>query len=103
MSKENPLDINLHTGIKKISVNTLFRNPLDMSDRNVIKDFVSKKIGNRELEIGTRIEMEHTNSKTIAKKIAKDHLKEFPKYYTKGLIPMEKRLRKTKGGKNIWK
>ena len=35
-----------------------------------------------------------------AKKIATDHIKEFPCYYSKGLIPMEARLKKQmKGGK----
>ena len=32
--------------------------------------------------------------KSVAKKIATDHLCEFPKYYSKGLIPMEKKLKK---------
>ena len=36
-----------------------------------------------QLEIGTKAEMEHTSDKTMAKEIAKDHLKEDPKYYTK--------------------
>lgn len=59
----------------------------------------------KELKIGTKIELEHTKSKRVAEKIAKDHLKEFPQYYTKGIIPLEKKLRKlqinkkTKGGK----
>lgn len=35
------------------------------------------------LEKGTKVEMEHTNSKLIAMKIALDHLKEDPKYYDK--------------------
>lgn len=53
-----------------------------------------KKINQRELKIGTKIELEHTKSKRVAKKIATDHLLEFPKYYSKGLIPMEKKLRR---------
>lgn len=36
-----------------------------------------------QLKIGIGIEMEHTNSKTIAKEIAKDHLSEDPNYYKK--------------------
>ena len=51
-------------------------------------------ISKKELKLGTKIEMEHTRSKRIAKKIACDHLREFPKYYSKGLIPMERRLKK---------
>ncbi len=56
------------------------------------------------MKIGTKIEMEHTKSKRIAEKITKDHLREFPNYYTKGLIPMERKFKrlskkKRKGGK----
>jgi len=42
------------------------------------------------------MEMEHTKSKSIAERIAKQHLCEFPHYYSKGLIPMEKRLKRGK-------
>lgn len=48
----------------------------------------------KELRLGVPIEMEHTRSKTIAARIAKQHLCEFPNYYSKGLIPMEARLKK---------
>lgn len=37
----------------------------------------------KELEKGADTEKEHTSSKEEAKKIAKDHLVEDPKYYTK--------------------
>lgn len=53
----------------------------------------------KEMKIGQRIEMEHTSNPKIARKIASDHLKEFSCYYSKGLIPLEKRLRLMKGGK----
>ena len=48
----------------------------------------------KELKIGSRIEMEHTKSKRLAMKIAKDHLREFPNYYTRGLLPMERKLKR---------
>jgi len=54
------------------------------------------KINKKELRLGIPIEMEHTNSRAVAKKIASDHLCEFKNYYSKGLIPMEKRLKKIK-------
>ena len=53
----------------------------------------------KELEIGTKIEMEHSKlfpkhlQKQMAKEIAKNHIDEFPCYYSKGLIPMEKKLK----------
>jgi len=60
----------------------------------------------RELIIGTRIEMEHARlfpkavQRKMARKIAQDHIKEFPQYYSKGLIPMEKKLKKNQKGGN---
>ena len=36
-----------------------------------------------QLKMGITTELEHTNSKRIAKMIAKAHLTEFPNYYTK--------------------
>jgi len=37
----------------------------------------------RQLSIGIKTEMEHTYSRSVAKKIAKAHLHENPRYYTK--------------------
>lgn len=37
----------------------------------------------RELEMGIKVEMEHTNNEDVAKIIAKDHLTEFPDYYNR--------------------
>jgi hypothetical protein len=62
----------------------------------MIKIPKNHKFDKKELTIGTKIELEHTNSKSKAKLIAKQHLVEFPKYYSKGLIPMEKKLEKLK-------
>jgi hypothetical protein len=39
------------------------------------------KFNRRQLHIGTLVEMEHTNDKSIAKQIAKAHLTESGKYY----------------------
>ena len=47
----------------------------------------------KQLKIGIKIEHEHTNDKFLAKQIAKDHLAEFPDYYTY-LVAMEKRMAK---------
>lgn len=44
-----------------------------------------------ELEMGINIEMEHTRNPLIAKRIAMDHLAEFPTYYT-ALEEMENKL-----------
>ena len=54
------------------------------------------KISNKELNIGIPIEMEHTTSRKKAKHIASQHLCEFSNYYSRGLIPMERRLARNK-------
>jgi hypothetical protein len=59
----------------------------------------------KEIRKGIKIEMEHAHlfpkpmQLAMAKKISTDHVNEFSCYYTKGLIPLEKRLKKQKGGK----
>jgi hypothetical protein len=56
----------------------------------------------KEIKKGIAIEMEHAHlfpkkiQLKMAKKISTDHVSEFPCYYTKGLIPMEKKLKKLK-------
>lgn len=46
-----------------------------------------------ELTKGIKTEMEHTNDKKVAKRIAKHHLDEHPNYY-KALKKMELKLKK---------
>ena len=48
----------------------------------------------RQLQIGTKHEMEHTTSKKVARRIAMDHLREDPKYYSH----LERMERKVKRG-----
>lgn len=52
------------------------------------KKFTEKDADKKELEMGTKAEMEHTKNKAIAKRIALDHLAELPDYYTR-LTKME--------------
>ena len=53
----------------------------------------------KELEIGKKIELEHAHNfpknlrNKVAEEIARDHINEYNCYYTKGLIPMEKKLK----------
>lgn len=52
---------------------------------------------NKEIEVGTKIEMEHTKDESMAKEIAMDHIAEFPDYYTNkkyGVKASEKGLEK---------
>lgn len=62
----------------------------------MIKIPLGKKFSKKELALGIPVELEHTTSKKKAAYIAKQHLTEFPNYYSKGLIPMERRLRRMK-------
>lgn len=62
----------------------------------MIKITKACKFNKKELKLGIAIEHEHSKSRRVATRIAKQHLCEFPHYYTKGLIPMEKRLWKVR-------
>lgn len=62
--------------------------PGGSADGKSLKDVSSKhkidiKKLEKELELGIKDEMEHTNDKKIAKEIAIDHLWKVPNYYTK--------------------
>jgi len=52
------------------------------------KHGVSEDVIKQQLEMGMRVETEHTDDLAVAKKIAMDHLNEDPHYYTK-LAKME--------------
>ena len=55
----------------------------DMTAKDLAKKHnVSVKDIEKEIEVGTEIEMEHTDSKKMAREIAMDHIAEFPDYYT---------------------
>lgn len=47
------------------------------------KHNVSLEELNKELQLGIEVEKEHTNDETLANEIARDHLNEFPDYYTR--------------------
>lgn len=52
------------------------------------------RFSKKELKVGAKIELEHTTNPRKARFIAMQHLTEFPNYYTRGLLPMEKKLTK---------
>jgi len=54
-----------------------------------------KRYSKAQLKMGIPIEKEHTHSTTRARRIAQQHLIEFPGYYT-ALVAMEKRLKAKK-------
>ena len=49
----------------------------------------------KQLAIGTKVELEHTGDRGVAREIAMDHLAEFPDYYVE-LAKMEHKLEKAK-------
>jgi len=51
-----------------------------------------------QLKIGTKLEMEHTKSKKVARRIAEDHLREYSNYYEE-LPKFEARLKRMKVNK----
>lgn len=72
-------------GIKEEKINQLAYALLSgllkiVGKNNAVPD---SEFDKKQLEMGTKIEMEHTDNKLIAKMIAKDHLTEFPDYYTR--------------------
>lgn len=70
------------------------------------KHKVSEDDIKKEISIGTKIEMEHTDDKEEAKKIAIDHILEIPDYYTDseyGIIAIEDKQRKSKKSLRISK
>lgn len=58
--------------------------PGGRADNRSINDFDSKQI-----EIGRKVELEHTDDDKLAVEIAMDHLSEIPDYYTR-LLKLEK-------------
>jgi hypothetical protein len=59
-----------------------------LADKLSVKD-IAEKFGvtttkiERELNMGIKVELEHTKDKAVAKDIAMDHLAEMPDYYTR--------------------
>jgi hypothetical protein len=52
-----------------------------------------KEVNAKELEMGIKVEHEHTTSAALARRIALDHLSEIPDYYTR-LDAMETEAKK---------
>jgi uncharacterized coiled-coil protein SlyX len=60
--------------------------PMEKADKlkgGLADDSKPSEFDAKQLEMGIRHEMEHTDDKSVAKEIAMDHLKEDPEYYTK--------------------
>jgi len=56
---------------------------MNMEGKADKENFTEKDADPRELAMGVKVEMEHTNDPKLARKIALDHLAEFSNYYTR--------------------
>lgn len=89
-SEKKPTDFDVHSLAKKLSVspdvvedeiyNLLFSFLKKLGKHKTVPD---DKFDPKELEMGRKVEREHTDHEWIAELIAKDHLTEFPDYYTR--------------------
>lgn len=101
----SPIGQEFHNQFRKIpelrDLNVVFSEEDELrggkSDDMTVEDLAKKydvdvKDIEKEIKVGSKIEMEHTDDKDIAKEIAMDHIAEFVDYYTDpnyGLIAVE--------------
>jgi len=95
---ENPPDAKIHKMAEKLGIEP---DKLEEAIYKLLSSFLSQgkskdytgEYDPHELSLGIEVEMEHTNDKDIAERIAKDHLSEFGgKYYYTELKKLEKQL-----------
>lgn len=93
---KNPPDEKIHGLAEKLKVNP---HKFEAAIYKILSSFLSNGRFNEsgksendfskdELEMGIKVEQEHTNNLAMARRIALDHLAEFPDYYTR-LMKME--------------
>ena len=83
-----PTDVQMHGLAEKLRIEAP---ELENLVYSILSDIISGGLSggkdtvmdDKELALGIQIEAEHTEDKAIAEKIARDHLMEDPKYYTK--------------------
>lgn len=71
-SDDNDLNVNF----KGVNFGT------DFEQAGYFNQYGLQNVDEKELEMGIKVEMEHTTNKEIAKRIALDHLTEISNYYT---------------------
>lgn len=72
-----------------------------LKEEGASKNQSDKDFNEGQLAAGTAVETEHTDNLEAAKEIAKDHLAEDNKYYSKGIFPEEaaERINEMSGNK----
>ena len=94
---ENPPDTKIHKMAEKLGIEP---DKLEEAIYKLLSSFLSQgkskdytgEYDPEELRMGIEVEMEHTNDRDIAERIARDHLAEFKNYYT-ALKKMEEGLK----------
>jgi len=95
---ENPPDAKIHKMAEKLGIEP---DKMEEAIYKILSSFLSQgkskdytgEYDPKELAMGIKVEMEHTNDRDIAERIAKDHLSEFGgKYYYTELKKLEKQL-----------
>lgn len=70
-----------------------------ISTQRLVKAINKMRVdGKQQIEMGIKVEMEHTHDPVVSEEIVRDHLVEFPDYYTY-LDRMERELEKKWEGK----
>lgn len=69
--------------IKNLETNPKYYSDLDMYFQSDKQGNIMENIDQNQLKMGIEVEKEHTQDVALATKIAMDHLKEDPKYYSK--------------------
>jgi len=91
---ENPSDKDIHALSEELGID---KHKFEGKIYSILSSFLNagrfkesppEEIDEEELKKGTKVEMEHTTSEALAKRIALDHLAELPDYYTR-LAKME--------------
>jgi hypothetical protein len=104
-SHEKPSDKDVHDLAEKLGID---EHDFEAKIYELLSSFLNagkykqnppEDVNEEELKRGIEVEMEHTNSPALSRRIALDHLAEIPDYYTR-LDKMEKEAGiKDKGGK----
>lgn len=88
--ENNDNNSNNNTSFTDLKLSTLFgKNPISSFIGKVTTKPLNNLLGKdarydeRELAMGIKVEQEHTNNPLEAAKIAKEHLREIPDYYTR--------------------
>jgi Protein of unknown function (DUF5661) len=88
MENPNPNDESVHNFAERLGMEPdRFEEHIYMILSDILNGGKSKnfkgKYDPEQIKMGVEVEVEHTNNKLIAEKIAKDHLAEIPDYYTR--------------------